>query len=196
MTEQRGAENDPPSIGQDVVFNPPWAVTGTPGEHSAEPASGWISPGPDRPRRRSWLRTGCWLILVLSLVGSLAATALLDALGTGAPGSGAPEAMSVAIGTGGSGCTVTNIAETFPLGVQVRHVVTFSPPLPAGATVSIRVERDGVELTDLRQTISFDEPAPCIHGAMTPPETGHYRLVYEINPSSMPPLSGEFEVTS
>jgi hypothetical protein len=112
--------------------------------------------------------------------------------------SGPPAAdiQSVGFGTGGSGCTIEGVGSSFPLGVEIRDVVTFSPALPTGATVQIRVEHNGAELTDMRETLTIEDPAPCIHGAMTPPEVGHYRVVYEISPSTMPPISGEFEVTS
>jgi hypothetical protein len=30
---------------------------------------------------------------------------------------------------------------------------------------------------------------------MSPLDAGHYRVQYEVSPSSMPPISGEFDVT-
>jgi hypothetical protein len=161
-----------------------------------QPPSGWVPPpGASRPSRARRLANGCVIIVALAVVGSLIATLALDTSGPRAPDNQAPDLQSVAFGTGGSGCDVTGVASSFPLGVEIRDVVTFSPALPTGATVHIRVERNGAELTEMRETLTIDEPAPCIHGAMTPPEPGHYRVVYEISPSSMPPISGEFDVT-
>jgi hypothetical protein len=146
---------------------------------------------PARPSRSRRLASGCAIIVALAVVGSLIATLVLDTSGPRAT-----DIQSVAFGTGGSGCDVTGVASSFPLGVEIRDVVTFSPALPTGVSVQIRVEHNGTELTEMRETLTIVEPAPCIHGAMTPPEVGHYRVVYEINPSSMPPISGEFDVTS
>jgi hypothetical protein len=162
-----------------------------------QPPSGWATPpGTSRPSRARRLANGCVIVVALAVVGSLIATLALDTSAPRAPDMQAPDLQSVAFGTGGSGCDITGVASSFPLGVEVIDVVTFSPALPTGATVQIRVEHNGIELTEMRDTLTIEEPAPCVHGAMTPPEVGHYRVVYEISPSSMPPISGEFDVTS
>ena len=43
--------------------------------------------------------------------------------------------------------------------------------------------------------ITLTEPAPCIFGTMHDLEVGHYHMTYAISPSSMPPVTGDFEVT-
>jgi hypothetical protein len=168
-----------------------------PDARGTQPPSGWAAPpGTPRPSRARRLANGCVIVVALAVVGSLIATLALDTSGPRAPDIQAPDLQSVAFGTGGSGCDITGVASSFPLGVEVIDVVTFSPALPTGATVQIRVEHNGIELTEMHDTLTIEEPAPCVHGAMTPPEVGHYRVVYEISPSSMPPISGEFDVTS
>ena len=181
--DEQGSALDPTSSSQATV---------QPGAPGPQPPSGWVTPpGASRPSRARRLANGCAIIVALAVVGRLIATLVLDTSGPRTP-----DIQSVAFGTGGSGCDITGVAPSFPLGVEIRDVVTFSPALPTGASVQIRVEHNGTELTEMRGTLTIEEPAPCIHGAMTPPEVGHYRVVYEISPSSMPPISGEFEVTS
>jgi hypothetical protein len=160
-----------------------------PGAASLGPPAGWIPPGgPDGPRRRRPLLIGC--LLVGALLIPLIATAILDQ-----SGSSGPDIQAIGFGTGGSGCTLTNVASSFPLGVPIRDVVTFSPALPAGGTVTIKIAMNGSELVDRRETITVEEPAACIQGTLSPLEVGHYRLDYEVSPSTMPPISGEFDVT-
>jgi hypothetical protein len=187
-----------PEDDQTTVPEAPWNARAAiqPEEPGIEQPAGWVSP-PDasRPRGLRRLAAGCTVLVVLAVVGSLVATLVLD-MSPRAPEVQAPDLQSVAFGTGGSGCTITGVASSFPLGVEIRDVVTFSPALPTGASVQIRVEHNGTELTEMREALTIEEPAPCIHGAMTPPESGHYRVVYEISPSSLPPISGEFDVTS
>ena len=120
---------------------------------------------------------------------SLLATYFLDQTG-----SSEPDLLSIGFGTGGSECTLTEQATSFPLGTEIRSVLTFEPALPAGGTVTIKVDlrrRGGV---DLRNSVTVEEPAPCLYGTMTPAEAGHYRVEYTITPSVMPPLVGEFDV--
>ena len=84
---------------------------------------------------------------------------------------------------------------SFPVGVPIRYVLTISPALPAGGSVEIRVEKDGTELVELRDTVTVTEPAPCIYSTLAEWEVGLYRLEYSIEPSGLPPIVGEFEVT-
>ena len=89
----------------------------------------------------------------------------------------------------------TNVASSFPLGVPIRDVVTFSPALPAGGTVTIKIAKNGTELVDRRETINVTEAAACLQGTLSPLEVGHYRVDVEVSASTMPPISGEFDVT-
>jgi hypothetical protein len=107
----------------------------------------------------------------------------------------APDLLSVGFESGGSGCTITGAASTFRVGVPIRSVLELSPALPTGGTVKITVEKDGVELVEGRQTFTAAEPTACIWRTLPDVEVGHYRMTYTISPSSMPPVSGEFDVT-
>jgi hypothetical protein len=69
------------------------------------------------------------------------------------------------------------------------------PALPTGGTVMVTMERDGAEVAEAGQTITVTEPAPCVWGTLPGLEPGHYRMIYTISPSQMPPASGEFDIT-
>ncbi len=125
----------------------------------------------------------------LLLIALLVVAACTDQSGTGGP-----DLTSVGFGTGGDRCTLEGSASTFPAGVTIRTVLTVEPALPAGSTITVTVEKDGVVLED-PQTITMSEPAPCMFGTLPDLEAGHYRMTYRISPSSMPPVTGEFEVT-
>lgn len=174
---------------------------------TAPPVSGTTSSQPDlssdlaaaqaqiarleaRERRRRPLLIGCFLIVALLIGGPLVATAILDRSRPNGP-----DVQTIGFGTGGSGCTLTNVGSTFSRGVPIRDVLTFSPALPADGTVTITVERNGTELVDLGDTITVHEPSDCIYGTMRSLEVGHYRIKYQITPSTMPPITGEFDVT-
>jgi hypothetical protein len=104
-----------------------------------------------------------------------------------------PDFASAGLEAGGSGCTITHAASTFPLGVTIHTVLTMSPHLPTGGKVTVTVEKDGVELD--RQTTTMTEPTSCMWGTLPELEIGHYRMTYYISPGEMPPVTGEFDVT-
>ena len=111
-------------------------------------------------------------------------------------GSSGPDMMSVAFGAGGSECSLTDTASTFQHGMLIRTVLEMSPALPTGGTVSVKLEKDGIELIEARQTITVTEPSPCMWGTLPDLDVGHYRMTYAISPGQMPPASGEFDVTA
>ncbi len=74
-------------------------------------------------------------------------------------------------------------------------MLTLSPALPTGGTITVTVEKDGAEL-EAPQTITVKEPAPCLFGTLPDLDVGHYRVTYAISPSQMPPASDGFDVTS
>ena len=170
-----------PQVAPDVPGPPP-----PPSDHSTDLAAAQarITEPDARKRRRRPLLIGCFLIVALLIAAPLVLTAIL----------GGPSFQSIGFGTGGSGCDLTNVASTFPRGVPIRDVLMFSPELAAGGTVTIKVELNGTELVDLRDTVKVDEPSGCIYGTWPALEPGHYRVEYKVSPSKMPPISGEFEV--
>ncbi len=105
--------------------------------------------------------------------------------------SGAPEIQSIGFGTGGSGCDLTDKASTFPAGVTVLLVATFSP-LPSSVTITLT--RDAA-LIDGPTTIKVDASLGCVNGRLPNLEAGHYKIVVTVPASEMPPLTGEFDVT-
>jgi hypothetical protein len=174
----------------------PGAPDGTDGQNAKLPdepqpapdTSGWIPP-PPRSGRSRILLLGCAIVAVVLLAGPLIALAILDG-----SGSGGPATQSVGFGTGGSECTLTDTATSFPAGTPIRAVATFSPDVSSG-TITVRMYRDGAELVGMRETVRIEEPTSCIHATLAPLDVGHYRVEYEVDPSPMPPLSGEFDIT-
>jgi len=138
-------------------------------------------------------------LLVVALVASLfiggcvivfGAVAFFDSLV-----SSGPNMQSIGFGRGGSECDLTDQARSFPHGVPVRFVMTFSPSLPAGGSAKSKLSKDGTELVDFRSTYTAAGSTSCIHATYPPLDVGHYRLEVTISPSMMPPSSGEFDVT-
>lgn len=175
--------NEPPSGATAPV--PELPDTAPPGQ-----PPGWLPPDAHETRGRGRpILIGILIVGAVLVASSLAAAFMLSQ----SPSSG-PNLQSIGFGTGGSECTLLDDASSFPLGVPVRAVVTLSPPMPAGSSVTTKLKRNGAELLDYRDTITFDEPAPCVYGTMTRLESGHYEMTFEISPSAMPPISGEFDV--
>jgi hypothetical protein len=158
------------------------------GTASSGSSTGW-TPQPDHQRRRWPLLIGLLLVGVVFIAGPLAVAFMFEQ-----SRSSGPNMQSVGFGTSGSGCTLTNSGSSFPVGVPIRVVLTLSPALPTGGTVRFKIDRNGAELVDLRETITVEELAPCIHGTLPPLEVGHYRVEYAISPSMTAPISSEFDV--
>jgi hypothetical protein len=146
--------------------------------------SGFVNARSGAAVRRLIIRTVTRIVLTLSM----AAIALGGC-------SMSPNVVSVGFGTGGSECELTGGASSFTIGVPIRYALTISPALPAGGSVEIRVEKDGIELVELHDTVTVEEPAPCIYSTLADWEIGEYRFEYSIEPSALPPIVGEFEVT-
>ena len=152
------------------------------------------------------LSVGVAWIALAALVGCASTspgTATVEASGSAADpvttpiAGGGPDYTALGFSSDGSECTLGEAAESFATGVPIHVVLEMSPALPIGGTVSVTVEKDGVELVDARQTLTMDEPTPCIYATLRElvAEPGHYRLSYTISPTTMPPVVGEFDVT-
>jgi hypothetical protein len=87
------------------------------------------------------------------------------------------------------------VVSTFPQGAPVPAVLTMEPALLTGGTVVVTLEKDGTEVVEARQSLTMQEPAPCVYGTFPALEPGHYRVSYAISPGQMPPATGEFDVT-
>ena len=160
---------------------------------ASPPHAGWLPPAPAE-NRRNWqtpLAIGCVLAAALFLAGPLIFLAIYNL-----SSAGSPSVQAVEFGRGGSGCTVTMTGDRFPHGTPVRIVANFSPAIPAGSSVLIKLHRDGTELTSRREILRIDEASDCIYAEQEDLAAGRYRIVYELESSAMSPLSGEFEVTA
>lgn len=158
------------------------------------PAEGWLPPGAPTGHRRGWQRPlaiGCVIAAAVFLAGPLIFLAIYNLSSPAGP-----SMQAVQFGEGGSQCTIARTAQSFAEGTPVRIVATFSPALPTGSSVSIKLHRDGTELTGSREIVRIDEPSDCIYGEHTDLTAGHYRIVYELESSAMPPLSGEFDISA
>jgi hypothetical protein len=165
-----------------------------PGATWPGPPTGRISPGAETGPRRGrqalligFLSVGALLIAIPIIAF---ATLVFDP-----SGSSGPTNQSIGFGRGGSECDLADQARTFPPGVPVRFVMTFSPSLPAGGTATMKLSKDGTELVDFRETYTAAGSTSCIHATYPSLEVGHYRLEIAISPSMMPPMGAEFDVT-
>ena len=185
-------ESEPP-----ISSQPPRGVIYA---ESSPPQTGWLPPRPPAEKRRDWLRPfaiGCGVAAVLFLAGPLVFLAIYNLSSTADSSPRAiPAVQAVQVGQGGFGCAVTTTGTSFPEGTPVRVVATFSPNLPTGSSVLIKLHRDGMELTSRREILRIDEPADCIYSEYPDLAAGRYRIEYELESSAMPPLSGEFDITA
>jgi hypothetical protein len=178
-------ESDPPTVAE-----PPERVP------DAEPTtaqSGWLPPDPSGGRRtgRRSLAIGCALVAALFLAGPLIFLAIYNLSSPASPG-----VQTVEFGRGGSGCAVTRTDTSFPPGTLIRAVAMFAPELQAGTRVAVSMYLDGAELDDYRQVVAVEEPSDCVFLGLAPMEPGRYRLEFAVDPSSLPPVSGEFDITA
>jgi hypothetical protein len=73
-------------------------------------------------------------------------------------------------------------------------VLDWSPSVPTGSTITVVVEKDGVEFGD-PQTVTMNEPTSCLWGTLPELEVGRYRVTYTFSSDQMPPATAEFDVT-
>jgi hypothetical protein len=100
---------------------------------------------------------------------------------------------TIAFGTGGSECTLAQMARTFKPDDPIRVAVEYTPSLPAGTVVTIRLFLAGAEVEGYPVTVTFDIATSCVFGNVSPGTLppGTYRL--EVAPDTAPAVSGEFE---
>src|SRR3954452_10947894 len=83
-----------------------------------------------------------------------ASSARATSAATTTPAGGGTDYTAVGFSVGGNECTLGDAARTFMVGVPIHTVLNWSPSLPTGGTVTVTVEKDGVELVEARQTIT------------------------------------------
>lgn len=135
---------------------------------------------------------GClWIVALGPLLLTLGIVALIFL------GSQVGSIDSMGLGTGGSGCELTNKASSFAPGNEIRMTAEFSPPLPAGVAVTVHMTGNGSEVAGYPQTLALDVATECVSGTLSadPLPAGHYVITVTHDGAVMPPLTGEFEVT-
>ncbi|HEY8637096.1 MAG TPA: hypothetical protein VIL81_07505 [Candidatus Limnocylindrales bacterium] len=140
----------------------------------------------------SWTQAGLLQLGVVILVISVAiyAVVLGGFLGPGDSSS----IESVGFGTGGTDCDLTTVGSTFAPADPIRSVAEFSPELPAGTVITMRLSLGGKELYGYRETLTLDTASGCISGPVSdiPLAAGHYR--WAVSPDSGPEAIGEFDI--
>ena len=161
------------------------------------PATGWQTSPPGRQHT-----TLIWGCLIVGLVAGIAIIAIFvwafgTMMATERSGVNGPTIVAVGVGTGRSDCDLTGQGTTFQQGTPIHVVMTMSPALPAGGTVTTTLEIDGNEID--HNTVTATEASDsesCLWTDLPDPDVGHYRLTIETDPSTLPPTIIEFEVTS
>ncbi|MEA2620214.1 MAG: hypothetical protein QOC97_987, partial [Chloroflexota bacterium] len=140
----------------------------------------------------SWTQAGLFqlgfVILVLSV--AIYAAVIGGFLGPGDSSS----IESVGFGTGGTDCDLTTVGSTFRPTDPIRSVARFSPELPAGTIVTMRLSLGGKELEAYRETLTLDTSSGCISGLVSdiPLAAGHYE--WDVSPNKGPDGIGEFDI--
>ena len=96
----------------------------------------------------------------------------------------------------GSGCDITNATSTFSTDDRVHYRAYFEPDLQAGDDITVTVSHDGERHRSLSSVLTLEEPTNCIHADFGQLDPGKYVVsVSSRIGTSMPPISGDFEVT-
>jgi len=180
----------------DAPLAHPTESVGRPEQNGPTPLPQWLSPpGGSIPpvdaghrSRRTALLIAIAVVAVALVALPLLATAILDG------SSGTADIESVVFGTGGTGCVVGTAASTFASSDTIRMVAQFTPDVPVGSTITIKVSKDGSELPAAGGTMAIGTAANCISGTLIPLEPGQYFLEVAISPGSLPPVGGTFDV--
>jgi hypothetical protein len=160
-----------------------------------EPTQGDAGPA-DQPAAAPKGRLRGKTVLVIAAV--VVAALFLAYFGLRVIGAAVGEALlgTAQFGTGGSGCALDGKATTFPAGSPLYVVANPSQEVPAGDVVTMRVLRDGAEVTS--EPLTFDTAivtGNCISGPL-PSDTftpAHYRFEYLAGTEML--ASGEFDIT-
>jgi hypothetical protein len=140
----------------------------------------------------AWTQAGLFQLGVVILVISVAIYAAVIGGFLGPGDSSSIE--SVGFGTGGTDCDLTTVGSTFAPADPIRSVAEFSPELPAGTVITMRLSLGGKELDAYRETLTLDTASGCISGPVSaiPLAAGHYR--WAVSPDKGPEAIGEFDI--
>ncbi|HEX6867658.1 MAG TPA: hypothetical protein VF119_02575 [Candidatus Limnocylindrales bacterium] len=156
-------------------------------EPTAAPVTGWVAPegaGSGGGRRR-----GCLIAVIV-----LGAFLVLGYIGLVFLGNQVRTVLAgtIQFGTGGTGCSVTGTATTFPASASIRSVAFLKEDVAAGTTLTTIVTfPDGTSDTG-DQTL--DTTAGCVTQAIESGlPAGHYGLEYRVGTETV--AKGAFDIT-
>ena len=160
-------------------LNPNSAEGGGEVTRTATAPSSWAS------RRRRVLIVAALLLVVAAVVAIYAVLV------------GPSTATRLGFGTGGVECELVERKTRFTVGEPIRIAVDFDPELVTGTEVAFRLLRDGTQVESYRGSLILAEPTPCIHTTLSgePLPAGHYRFEVVVASDTVPPLSGEFDIS-
>jgi hypothetical protein len=172
--EPADAAPPPPDLGAGGI--PPAAPEASPG---------WVASGPQSGRRGR----GCVIAAIVT-----AAILLFGFVGVLFLGAQVVEALkgTIEFGTGGTECSVTGEATTFPASATIHLAAHLEREVSAGEVITLRVLKpDGT--TETGDT-TYDEAATCLYQDVSPGlPSGHYALEFRAGTEVL--SRGEMDIT-
>jgi hypothetical protein len=140
----------------------------------------------NRASRRRLLLVAAALVLVIAAIVAIYIVLV-----------GPSSATRLEFGTGGVECDLVERKTRFTVGEPIRIAVDFNPELVTGTEVAFRLLRDGTQVESYGGSLILAEPTPCIHTTLSgePLPAGHYRFEVVVASDTVPPLSGEFDIS-
>lgn len=156
---------------------------------AAPPAStGWVAPGPDSGGRGRGCVIASTVIVAVLIIGFIGLIGLIFLGGQVA------EALkgTIEFGTGGTECSVTGEATTFPASATIHLAAHLEREVPAGEVIRLIVLKpDGT--TETGDT-TYDEAATCLYQDLSPGlQPGHYALEFRTGSEVL--SRGELDIT-
>ncbi len=141
---------------------------------------------PNRASRRRGVLIAASLVLVVAAIVAIYLVLV-----------GPSSASRLGFGTGGTECDLDERRSSFTVGEPIRIAVDFNPELVIGTEVAFRLLRDGTQVESYAGSLILAEPTPCIHTTLSgePLPAGHYQFEVVVASDTVPPLSGEFDIS-
>ena len=184
---ETGAQVPPTSevpAAPEVPDEPEVPASPAPEPTQTAPGALWAAP---EGSSSGGLRRGCVLVALIGALFVLGVFVYLIFLGARV----AERAGTIEFGTGGTGCSVTGAATTFPASVSIRSVAYLEHDVAAGTTITTTATlADG---TSSSTDETFDQNATCVTQAIEsglPP--GHYNLEYRLGTEIL--ATGGFDI--
>ena len=168
---------------------PPAAPTGQPGWVPPEtaPTPSWIQPSQGGGSRRTLT---CLVLVIVGIIVLVIGCSGLVFLGSQVQ---SILAGTIEFGTGGTGCSVTGRATTFPSTTALRSVAHLQREAHASETVTVVVTYPDATTESANQTMtdSADCVSQSISAGLAP---GHYTLQYRVGTEIL--ATGGFDITT